>query len=386
MELYDRKNGTLRTVPEVGGGAIRFVYGTAVGRVLAKGILCRKFVSDAYAAWQKSRFSRGKTRRFIARYGVDVSDCTETEFACFHDFFTRQRKNYVNQTQPNELPAVADAKLTALPISRDSRFSIKGVPYTLTELLDDAEAAARFEGGTCLIFRLAPEDYHHYVYPDKGTCDATQKIAGVLHTVNPIAADMGVYRRNTRCFTRLHTEHFGEMIQMEVGALLVGRIVNRTEQPAAFEKLEEKGHFAYGGSMVILLAERGALTVDADIWEQSRRGVETLVRLGERVAVRAESAPKSCFRFFQNRDCEYFPCHAHADPQKFNCLFCYCPLYALGDRCGGNFTYTKDGIKDCSACLFPHAPQNYPQICKRFGDICALVRKPPMSDNEEETQ
>ena len=58
--------------------------------------------------------------------------------------------------------------------------------------------------------------------------------------------------------------------------------------------------------------------------------------------------------FYQNRECEYFPCHAGADPEKFSCLFCYCPLYALGDQCGGNFTYTDQGIKDCSGCLRPH--------------------------------
>ena len=47
------------------------------------------------------------------------------------------------------------------------------------------------------------------------------------------------------------------------------------------------------------------------------------------------------YSFFQNRDCEYFPCHQGADPENFNCLFCYCPLYALGEKCGGNFRYTE---------------------------------------------
>lgn len=284
MEIYDRRSGQVRTIPEVGAGAIRFTYGTALGRLLAKGILCRKFVSDAYAAWQKSRFSRKKVRRFIDRYAIDVSDCTATEFSCFNDFFTRQRKNYVNQTAENELPAIADSKLLALPIDDGSVFCIKGVPYTTAQLLENEALAREFDGGTCLIFRLAPEDYHRYVYPDGGTQERTVHIAGVLHTVNPIAADMAVYRRNTRAYTVLHTEHFGMMVQMEVGALLVGKIVNRKEQPAAVERLREKGWFAYGGSTVILLAKRGALTVDADISEYSARGIETAVRLGERVA------------------------------------------------------------------------------------------------------
>ncbi len=288
MEIYDRRTGEVCTIPEVGAGAIRFTYGTVPGRLLAKGILCRKFVSNAYAAWQKSRLSRSKVQRFIEQYHIDVSDCTATEFSCFNDFFTRQRRNYVNLTAENELPAIADSKLLALPIGEDAVFTIKDVPYTTAQLLENEALAREFTGGTCLIFRLAPEDYHRYVYPDGGTQDATVHIPGVLHTVNPIAADMAVYRRNTRAYTVLHTAHFGTMVQMEVGALLVGKIVNHSEQPGAIEKLGEKGYFAYGGSTVILLAKRGALTVDADILEHSARGIETRVRLGERVAARED--------------------------------------------------------------------------------------------------
>ena len=87
----------------------------------------------------------------------------------------------------------------------------------------------------------------------------------------------------------------------------------------------------------------------------------------------------SC-KFFQNRDCEYFPCHAGMDSRDFNCLFCYCPLYALGQRCGGNYAYTAEGIKDCSACLVPHRRENYDMICARFSEIAALCRKPDASE------
>ena len=81
------------------------------------------------------------------------------------------------------------------------------------------------------------------------------------------------------------------------------------------------------------------------------------------------------YRYFQNQDCEYFPCHAGADVENFNCLFCYCPLYALGEKCGGGFVYTERGIKDCSACLFPHKRENYDTICDRFSEIAEICRK-----------
>jgi len=80
-------------------------------------------------------------------------------------------------------------------------------------------------------------------------------------------------------------------------------------------------------------------------------------------------------RFFQNRDCEYFPCHACAEPERFNCLFCYCPLYALGETCGGSFTYTPDGVKDCSACLLPHRPEHYSRVCEKLAALIEQCKK-----------
>lgn len=81
------------------------------------------------------------------------------------------------------------------------------------------------------------------------------------------------------------------------------------------------------------------------------------------------------YSFFQNRKCEYFPCHKGADPENFNCLFCYCPLYALGKKCGGNFKYTEDGFKDCSKCAFPHNRNNYEKVVARYKDIMDVVRE-----------
>ena len=82
------------------------------------------------------------------------------------------------------------------------------------------------------------------------------------------------------------------------------------------------------------------------------------------------------YKFFQNLECEYFPCHKGADGENFNCLFCFCPLYALGDKCGGSFTYTENGIKDCSNCLKPHRRENYGAICEKIADVMELAKKP----------
>ena len=81
------------------------------------------------------------------------------------------------------------------------------------------------------------------------------------------------------------------------------------------------------------------------------------------------------YSFFQHNKCEYFPCHKTDDPENFNCLFCYCPLYALGRGCGGNFRYTEKGIKDCTNCCVPHRRENYEKITARYSEIMELVRK-----------
>ena len=80
--------------------------------------------------------------------------------------------------------------------------------------------------------------------------------------------------------------------------------------------------------------------------------------------------------FFQNRECEYFPCHRGLQEQEFNCLFCYCPLYCLGDRCGGSFTYLPNGITDCSACLKPHRRENYDKIMEKMPQVMELAKRP----------
>ncbi|MCT4595077.1 MAG: cysteine-rich small domain-containing protein [Anaeromicrobium sp.] len=77
------------------------------------------------------------------------------------------------------------------------------------------------------------------------------------------------------------------------------------------------------------------------------------------------------YKFNQNRKCEYFPCHKVSDPEKFNCLFCYCPLYMLKENCGGNFKY-NNGIKDCSACLVPHGPNGYDHVMSKMGEVIRI--------------
>ena len=81
------------------------------------------------------------------------------------------------------------------------------------------------------------------------------------------------------------------------------------------------------------------------------------------------------YAYFSHKKCEFFPCHKGADPEDFNCLFCYCPLYALGDRCGGNFRYTDSGLKDCTNCQLPHKRKNYGYVTGKYQELAELMKK-----------
>ena len=155
---------------------------------------------------------------------------------------------------------------------------IKNSVYSIEDLV--GEDVSGYAGGTCLVFRLAMNDYHRYCYVDSGKLIRTKHIKGCLHTVSSLSDKYRVYVQNDRIINILETNHFGEIIQIEVGALLVGRIKNRNL--SRFEKGEEKGHFEMGGSTIVLLLKKG-ITIDEDIIKQSKNNVETIVKYGEKI-------------------------------------------------------------------------------------------------------
>lgn len=289
IQVYDRRSKRLVDEKECGVGSIKFLYNTRTGRIILKSFAIRKPFSNLYSTYEKSPLSRGKVKKFVRKFNISTEDCYQKKYRNFNEFFTRKRVCYIDCTRANELPAIADSKLTVYHLNEDCRFSIKNSNYCVSELLEDPAYAEKYRDGLCLVFRLTPDDYHRYVYPDNGTQETTKKIKGILHTVNPISAEgsVNVYVRNSRQWTVLHTEHFGELVQMEVGAMLVGKIRNHYLHGGAFfSKLDEKGFFEYGGSTVVLLIPAGVVKIDEDILHYSAQGIETKVVIGERIGER----------------------------------------------------------------------------------------------------
>ena len=286
MKIYRRDTGSYEEEQEFQAGLLRVLYETVPGRVLLKAAI-HPAASRLYALYQHAPLSRKKIEGFAAQNGIDLSGWNVDSFDSFNDFFTRRRVNHT-YAAADELIALADSRLTAYPVSEDLRLRIKRSEYTLREIVGEEMPLAPFSGGTCLVFRLAVQDYHRYVFPDNGETVKTVTIPGVLHTVRAISESERVYARNHRVCTLLETEHFGPMLQVEVGAVMVGKIHNHPVR--RFDRLQEKGYFEFGGSTILLLVPR-CIAIDADILEKTREGVETKVTLGEKIGKREESKP-----------------------------------------------------------------------------------------------
>ena len=137
---------------------------------------------------------------------------------------------------------------------------------------------------------MTVDDYHRYCHVSDATREAVISIPGVLHTVNPIANDyFPIYKENAREYCILRSREFGEFVMMEVGALLVGKIVNHP-LPSQVHRGQEKGYFQFGGSTVVLLFQKGAIQIDEDIVSNSRCGYETVVKYGEKIGLAAAAS------------------------------------------------------------------------------------------------
>ena len=263
--------------------SLRFLYHTALGRLLLKPLVSRA-VSKCVGAFMSSSLSRPLIGRFVKKNGIRLSDYEEVHYRTFNDCFSRKIKSEMRPipTDEDALIAPCDALLSAYPIRKDSVFHIKGSDYSVKGLLGGNEALARkYEGGTALVFRLCVHHYHRYIYLDDGTKGENVFLKGKLHTVRPIALEtFPVFVQNCREYTVMDTAHFGTVTQIEVGALLVGKIANH-HGAHAFVRGEEKGTFLYGGSTVILLIERDAAVLDTRIFDATEAGDEMEVRMGE---------------------------------------------------------------------------------------------------------
>ncbi|MCQ2431915.1 MAG: phosphatidylserine decarboxylase [Clostridia bacterium] len=271
--------------------SLRFLYHTRPGRVCLRAATTRT-LSSAAGAFLVSRMSAPMIKGFVRTNHIRVSDFEDRKYHSYNDFFTRRINpglRPIDQT-PGHLISPCDGKLSVYPIHKNSSFHIKGGDYTVAELLHNHTLAKKFSGGTCLVFRLAVDDYHRYCYFDDGSKGRNYFIQGRLHTVRDIAQERyTVFKQNCREYTVMNTKHFGLAVQIEVGAMIVGRISN-LHGIASFRRGDEKGKFEFGGSTIVLLLQKDAAVIAPEILKATEKDLETVIRMGECIGTRGPGA------------------------------------------------------------------------------------------------
>lgn len=262
--------------------SLKFLYENIVGRIILRGITL-PFISSVVGAYMSSPLSKGRIKRFISANSIDMGEYEKAEYHCFNDFFTRKIKKGARPLPKDcdKMFSPCDGKLSAYKIDDDTVLPVKGSTYTISQLLNNKQLAEKYRGGYCLVFRLAVDDYHRYIYLDSGQQEQSVKIRGKLHTVQPIALNKyPVFIQNSREYSVIHTEHFGDVVQVEVGALMVGKIVNHLRK-GNVKRGEEKGMFKFGGSTIILLCREDAVEIDEIFFENTENNLETIIKMGE---------------------------------------------------------------------------------------------------------
>ncbi|MBR4414077.1 MAG: phosphatidylserine decarboxylase [Aeriscardovia sp.] len=264
--------------------AIRFLYGTTPGRMCLK-VCTNPIVSKASAVFLSSRASRCMIPGFIKRNSIDMERFAVPKggYSSFNDFFTRKLKDEYRSNADSVLVCPCDGLLTIKNIEDDCIIEAKNSKYSIAELLGDRNLASLFSGGMALIFRLTPSHYHRYCYCASGNIAGQRRIDGILHCVRPIAVkSQKVYTQNSREYTVLTNHSSGIIVQMEVGAMLVGKISNSEgcHPGNAVVAGTEKGFFEYGGSTIIVLLEKQC-DISRDIMEREAIDGEIPVTIGE---------------------------------------------------------------------------------------------------------
>lgn len=282
MQIKTR-NGEL--IPSKPLKSQRFLYNTIIGRLILKALVKPSF-SKKIGKKLDSPKSLKKCKKFARDNNINLDDYILDDVKCFNDFFSRKIKEgrRIIDSNPNHLISPCDAKASAYKITDDLIVDIKNSKYKIKDLINNENLAKEYNGGTCVILRLCVDDYHRYCYIDDGYKSDNYFIPGILHTVNPIALDHYlIYSQNQREYTILHTNNFQDVIQIEVGAMMVGKICNYHGQKN-ITRGEEKGKFLYGGSTIVLLLKQ-CVKIDDDIINNTINDTETIVKMGEKIGI-----------------------------------------------------------------------------------------------------
>ncbi len=286
IQFYNRESGVLQTEKVAAEKWLVWLYNNPVGEATLWTLAKRKVVSSIYGNRMDRPSSIKKIQPFVEEFDIDMSEVQKQEFNSFNDFFTRELNNNARAVDTSSTIAVspADGKLLAYADISNSDFIVKGYRFDVLSFLNNTELAQKYLDGTLVIVRLAPPDYHRFHFPVSGSVSPNTLIDGDYYSVNPIALrkKAEIFCLNKREYTIVTNPLFGDIVVAEVGATMVGSIV-QTYTGNFVEKGEEKGYFKFGGSTVVLLFEKNKIRIDDDLLMNTLKGYETTIKQGERI-------------------------------------------------------------------------------------------------------
>lgn len=288
IKYIDRSTGKVKTESVPAEGIMKWLYASPAGKAALNLIVKRKVVSAVGGWYMNSKASKKRIQNFITDFKIEMSDYLVTDasqFKHFNDFFYR-KINPSKRPIGEGVVSPADGKTLAFQeISDSTKFFIKGSEFDLKRFLGADELAKKYHGGAMLIIRLAPTDYHRYHFPAKGIASETEIIKGHYYSVSPIALQQSleIFCENKRSKSILETNQFGDILISEVGATMVGSILQTYESNSTVQAGEEKGYFAFGGSTVVLLFEKGKVELSEDLLTNTKNGMETQVLMGQTI-------------------------------------------------------------------------------------------------------
>ena len=302
IRFYHRYKKTVETEQVFGEAWLRFAYENPAGRFFVWLLARRKVFSWWYGRKMNHRFSALRILPFITKYDIDVDEFAKSAFdyKTFNEFFYRALKPEARPIAAGDNVAVfpADGRhLAFADVATTGGFYVKGAQFTLAELFGEGknadgppQLAAKFAGGAMVISRLCPVDYHRFHFPVGGQPGEPRLINGYLYSVSPIALRRNLHYlvQNKRVLTLIESPVFGTVAMFEVGATNVGSIRQTHVPQRPVEKGAEKGLFAFGGSCVITVFQRGKIRFDDDVLGPSREHMEVYARMGDRLGVALE--------------------------------------------------------------------------------------------------
>ena len=257
--------------------ALDFLYNKAFGRFILK-ILYNTWVSKFVGFVLNRRISCLFIKKYVRNNDIDLSLYEDRKYKSFNDFFSRKLRKMNKKSDKKDFVANCDCKISVYEISDKLILNVKKSKYNVEELVQDKDLAKEYKDGLCIVYRLEPSNYHRYIFVDDGKMLEHKVIKGKLHTVNPIVYDKyQVFTENTREVSVLETDNFGKIVQIEVGALCVGKI--RNNYPDKFKRYDEKGYFEFGGSTIIHLIKK--VKLDEEIINNTKSNIETRVSVGD---------------------------------------------------------------------------------------------------------